>query len=142
MVKFARTTFAAGSIAFIFIGVLHTYVHLVELAGVDLRARFVGIGPVALQGSDISAWDLFQGTSLLMGFFSLALGFILLATLFQSPKGQVPHWSICITTCFMLLGISIVGGLYLSSFQLIGGILGILCFGLPILVARRHDCKQ
>lgn len=138
MVGFSRMTFVAGSIAFIFIGFLHTYVHLVELAGVDLRARFVGIGPVALQGSDVSAWDLFQGTSLLMGFFSLALGFILLATLFQSPKGEVPHWSICATTCLMLLGISIIGGLYLSSFQLIGGIVGMFCFGLPILAARRH----
>ena len=139
MIKLARTTFAVGSVAFIFIGVLHTYVHLVELAGVDLRARFERIGPVALQGSTVSAWDLFQGTSLLMGFFSLALGFILLANLFQMPKDQVPHRSTCVTTCFMLLGISIVGGLYLSSFQLIGGLLGIFCFGLPDLVPQRFE---
>ena len=137
MIKLSRTTFAAGSIAFIFIGVLHTYVHFVELAGDNLRTRFVGIGPVALQGNTVSAWDLFQGTSLLMGFFSVALGVILLATLVHVPRTQVPHWSISLTTCLMLLGISSIGALYLSNFQLIGGLVGILCFGLPAYSYRR-----
>jgi len=138
MNKLARLTFGIGSIAFIFIGALHTFVHLSELAGVDLRARFDGIGAIALQGDMVSAWDLFQGTSLLMGFFSLALGFILLSTLLRTPKGQVPHWSICLITCFMLLGISIVGGLYLSNFQLVGGLFGIVCFGLPAVANLGH----
>ena len=131
MIRLSRMTFAAGSIACIVIGILHTYVHFAELAGDDLRARFLGIGPVALQGSAVSAWDLFQGISLLMGFFSAAVGLILLAILFQIPRTQVPHWSISLTTCIMLLAISIIGTLFLSNFQLIGGLLGVLCFGLP-----------
>ncbi|MCH2093714.1 MAG: hypothetical protein MK160_01195 [Rhodobacteraceae bacterium] len=131
MIRLSRRTFAAGSIAFIVIGIMHTYVHFAELAGDDLRARFLGIGPVALQGSAVSAWDLFQGISLLMGFFSTALGLILLAILIQVPRTHVPHWFISLTTCVILLAISIVGALFLSNFQLIGGLIGILCFGLP-----------
>jgi len=137
MIKLSRTTFAAGSIAFIFIGILHTYVHFAELTGADLRARFLSVGPVALQGNTVSAWDLFQGTSLLMGFFSIALGLILFATLVQTPRTRVPHWSVSLTTCVMLLAISSIGALYLSNFQLIGGFLGTLFFGLPAYSFRR-----
>ena len=136
MHQLARTTFAIGSITFIFIGLLHTYVHLSELSGADLQIRFDQMGTLLLQGAEVAVWDLFQGTSLLMGFFSLALGCVLLCILLTTPRQRLPHWSICLTTCVMLVGILAIGALYLGRFQVIGGLIGVLLFALPIHAAN------
>lgn len=134
MTKIARLTFAVGSIAFIFIGLLHSYVHFTELAGADLQLRFQEIGLVALQGNTKNVWDLFQGVSILMGFFSIAFGSALLGVLGGVSKSAVPNAFVCLSAIVLLLGIAIVGGLYLSSFQVIGGIAGTICFGIPLFV--------
>ncbi|MEM7438559.1 MAG: hypothetical protein AAF393_03100 [Pseudomonadota bacterium] len=136
MTQIANITFLAGSLAFVFIGVLHTWVHFKELSGEDLRAGFARIGPVPLQGKSVDPWKLFQGISLLMGFFSLAYGCALISVFFYAtPAGQVPHPILCCVTIALLASIAVVGRLYLSAFQFIGGLVGILCFGLPLLAS-------
>lgn len=141
MTRLARIGFGVGSLAFVFIGGLHSYVHFDELSGTELARRFDAIGPIALQGGHHSGWDLFQGTSLLMGLFSAALGLVLLCTLATTPRNALPHWSICAVICLTLVGVMIVGGLYLSQFQVIGGAFGLICFGLPIFAGRLPEQK-
>ena len=135
MVQLGRITFLIGAIAFIFIGAMHSFVHLTELAGPELQARFDAMGPVLLQGNDERAWDLFQGLSLLMGFFSMAFGVALIGALMQTPKTMMPHPLICLSALALLVGIASIGALYLSNFQVFGGLAGIVCFAIP-LVAR------
>ncbi|MEM8617712.1 MAG: hypothetical protein AAGF20_12370, partial [Pseudomonadota bacterium] len=86
----ARLAFAIGAMAFILIGVLHTYVHLAELSGPDLESRFAELGDIDLQGQMSRSWDLFQGLSLLMGFFSTTLGCVLLALLLSGERKALP----------------------------------------------------
>ena len=137
MISLARLTFFIGAVTFVFIGALHTYVHLSELAGPGLARRFEAIGPVALQGDEVSAWDLFQGVSLLMGFFSAALGLVLLAALKSAPKGTLPDAAISAVVMVLLGAITAIDALYLSSFQVVGGLVGILLFSLPFGSALR-----
>ncbi|MEM1377083.1 MAG: hypothetical protein AAGG69_06810 [Pseudomonadota bacterium] len=130
----ARISFIIGSTGFVFIGLLHTYVHFQALAGDDLFKRFTAVGTVRIGSMDAAVWGLFQGTSILMGFFSLALGLVLLAYCFGRERGQGMHTSICAITIAMLGAIIIVGSVHLSMLQVYGGIFGIFCFGLPIAV--------
>lgn len=133
MINLSRATFAIGSVAFVFIGLMHSFVHLTELSGADLGARFQRVGPIDLQGGQVLAWDLFQGMSLVMGFFSCVLGVVLLGAILGTPRDQVPHWAIGGAACLVQAGIAVVGAHCLSSFQVIGGGMGIICFGVPIL---------
>ena len=137
MVRLGRVTFLIGAIAFIFIGALHTFVHMTELAGPELQDRFNAIGPVLLQGQDERAWDLFQGLSLLMGFFSMAFGVALIGALMQTPNETTPHPIICISALALLVGIAAVGALHLSNFQVFGGLAGIVCFSVPLIARTR-----
>lgn len=138
MVKLGRITFLVGAIAFVFIGAMHSFVHLTELSGADLAERFDAIGPVLLQGKEERAWDLFQGLSLLMGFFSIAFGIALIGSLWQTQADTVPHALISLSALILLASIIAVGALYLSSFQVYGGLAGLVCFGIPLLAKVRE----
>ncbi|MEL8055183.1 MAG: hypothetical protein AAGK66_03435 [Pseudomonadota bacterium] len=130
--SFARISFAVGSVAFIIIGLLHTYVHCMHLSGAELFNRINAIGVTPIGRMDASVWGLFQGTSLLMGFFSLALGLTLMSYLNSIPKYEGPRIQICLIVIGLLIGIIAVGSVYLSVLQVYGGIFGIICFAIPI----------
>jgi hypothetical protein len=134
MVKYARITFGIGCITFLVIGVLHLYVHFAEMSGNALEQRFNEMGMMELQGDQIRLWDLFQGISILMGFFSAALGVALWGILHATPSDKVPNRITCIAMMILLAGISVVGAIYLTSFQLYGGIAGVVMFGFPFIL--------
>ena len=135
----SRTLFLVGSIGFVTIGVLHTFVHLTELSTEALKLRFDAFGAIEVQGASTSSWDLFQGTSLLMGFFSLCFGLVLLAHWSSLSKQTGPNPLICLSALLMLLFIVGIGFVYLTSFQVYGGLFGILCFGLPLIFRQKEN---
>lgn len=127
-----------GSVAFVVIGALHTFVHVSELSGAQLEARFELVGTVAVGQDRAEAWDLFQGISLLMGAFSMALGGTNLAALLAGPADALPPAGICASSVAMLACIGVVGFIYLGPLQAVGGPVGMLLFGLPIAARWIH----
>ncbi|MEM9852905.1 MAG: hypothetical protein AAF841_00505 [Pseudomonadota bacterium] len=138
MIRLARALYIFVAVAFVFIGLLHTQVHFADLASPALEARFDAVGPVLLQETQVRAWDLFQGVSLLMGFFSAALGLTLIAALITAGRGALPHTTLFLPVIAQLIAIAVIGALYLSPFQLIGGIVGALCLAFPLGVRLRQ----
>lgn len=72
IIRTSRVCYLIGSIGFIVIGLLHTVTHALELAGATLQQRFDELGSIQVSGQEVTSWNLFQGTRLLMGFFSMA----------------------------------------------------------------------
>ncbi|MEL6572454.1 MAG: hypothetical protein AAFQ64_12385 [Pseudomonadota bacterium] len=132
-------SFTIGATGFVFIGLLHTYVHVTELMDADLRELFTVVDSITVNGVETSLWDLFQGVSLLMGFFSVALGGVLLASLGSLSKRDAPSRAICLVTLAMLFSIMTMGWVYLSNMQIIGGAFGLICFGIPLFSQRKLD---
>ncbi len=128
----SRTAFIVGALAFLAIGALHTQVHFAGLSGTGLATRFRAIGPVALGGDEVSPWDLFQGVSLLMGFFSAALGLVLIGIWAEYRRGITPHPLVSAAVIVQLVAIAGVGVLYLSNFQTVGGTIGVALFPVPL----------
>lgn len=137
MLKASRWIIGGCGLAFIGIGLMHPFVHINELSGPDLRTRFDSIGPIALQGNQERAWDLFQGISLLMGVFSMTIGALLLVVLRATPKGQVPSAGVSLITIVTLFAVLWVGAVYLSALQVVGGGTGALLLLLPLVHSLR-----
>ncbi|MEM8577049.1 MAG: hypothetical protein AAGF60_04285 [Pseudomonadota bacterium] len=129
--------FTTGAVTFVLIGALHTYVHFVWLTGDALFLRMDALGTVPLGHMDAPVWGLFQGTSILMGFFSLAFGAALLTHAADRHGRPQVRAALCGLTILLLVGIMIVGGLHLSALQVYGGAFGIICFGLPLITSLR-----
>jgi len=132
----ARRFYLAGCFGGVFIGSLHTYVHLKELAGDDLKARFDEFGTIAVSGTMTPAWDLFQALSLLMGVFALTLGLVNIAALMAAANRRPPI-GVCAINIAMLIFVIAMGVLYLGPTQIYGGIGGIIAFGVPIVSQLR-----
>jgi len=139
MEKLARRTYRIGSFGFIGIGALHTYAHVTELAGEELKGRFDEMGTILVQGTDAASWDLFQGVSLLMGFFSIVLGFANLAA--ERAAGRPPA-GVSLVNIAMLVSVMIVGVLYLGALQVYGSMFGITMFAIPVLAAWRSARRR
>ena len=137
--RLARRAFIAGSIGFVFIGGLHTVVHLIDLAGPELEARFQRLGTIDVSGESVRSWDLFQGISLLMGLFSMTIGLIDLGALRSTGPDQLPPVPVAVANITMLMAIIAVGAAYLGPLQVYGGLFGIACFGVgPATVASNR----
>lgn len=128
----ARTLYIIGSLAFIGIGLMHTFVHFQDLSGSDLERRFDQIDPVMLGEDPYRAWELFQGISLLMGFFAIAIGVINLGAL--AGRAVAPA-AVGMANIATLIAVITVGFLYLSALQTVGGTIGIGLF-LPTALSR------
>ncbi len=137
MLKLARTTYVIGSIGFIAIGALHTAVHAAELAGDPLKQRFDELGQIRVSGQDAAAWDLFQGTSLLMGFFSIAIGLGAIGALRAvGPRGAPPAGT-AIVNIAVLISVIVVGFAYFGALQIYGGLFGIAMFAPAVALPLR-----
>ena len=134
----ARRTYLAGSVIFIAIGVLHTVTQLTDLSTAEVEASFRSIGTIEVSGQQPEAWDLFQGTSYLMGFFALAIGVNNIAALRALGRNALPPVGVCLGTIGVLLLVTLVGVLFLGPLQMAGGPVGIALFALPVAVARRE----
>lgn len=133
--RIGRRTYTAGSVAFIAIGALHTFVQSTDMAAPVIRGQLEQIGAVAGVGAE--AWDLWQGLGLLMGFFSLALGATNLAA---RRLGEDPNPAICVINISMLAAVTTIGAVHLGPLQLVGGPVGIAMFSVPLVgavLARR-----
>lgn len=135
--KLARRTYVAGSVGFLLIGVLHTAVHLAELSGASLEAQFRQLGAIELNGRATASWDLFQGTSLLMGFFSVAVGLVDLGALQAVGRRSLPPPLVAMANIAMLSGIVAIGMAHLGPLQIYGGLLGIALFTVGIVANVR-----
>lgn len=135
--RIARRLFTIGSITFIVIGGFHTQVHLADMSSADLKAEFDQIAP--LRGTDV--WHLWNGLSLLMGFFAMAIGAANLAGLRARGPEAWPAIGVCLVNAAALVAVGTIGVLHLGPLQTVGGPIGVLLFGLPALWAvteRRH----
>lgn len=132
MERMARRFFTIGSVGFIVIGALHTVVHLMQLSGPQLEMALRTVGGVPVMGAPAEMWDLWQGVSLLMGLFSMALGASNLAGLHAAPAEAFPARGVCAVNVAMLACVTLVGTLFLGPLQVLGGPFGMLMFGLPI----------
>ena len=133
MRKPARVTYVLGSIGFLVIGSLHTVVHLLSMSGAPLEARFRQLGTIDLNGQATASWDLFQGTSLLMGFFSLAVGLVNLGALHAVGRQALPPVLVAVANVAMLASIVAIGALHLGPIQIYGGGVGIVLFTVGII---------
>ncbi len=132
--RIGRRTFKAGSILFVVIGLLHTFVQLTDMAADDIQGDLRAIGMVDRVGAE--AWDLWQGLGLLMGFFMIALGLSNLAGL----KGRIDNYpapGVCGVNVAMFVCITTIGYIHLGPMQLVGGPIGVIMFTIP-LVANRN----
>lgn len=133
--RIGRRTFKTGSILFVVIGLLHTFVQLTDMAADDIRSDLQAIGMVDRVGAD--AWDLWQGLGLLMGFFMIALGLSNLAGL----KGRIdsyPAAGVCAVNVAMFIAIAAIGYIHLGPMQLVGGPIGIIMFTIPMLANQNR----
>ena len=137
--QIARTTFIVGSVTFIVIGLAHTATQLTTLSGDAVVTAYRAGGPIAVNGEVVDGWDLFAGTSLLMGFYGVALGIANLGALAGSRRtDRLPPPGVSAANLAMLVGIAVVGVLYLGPLQSIGGAVGVALFSLPLAAALRH----
>ncbi|MGH1492865.1 MAG: LIC_13387 family protein [Acidimicrobiales bacterium] len=136
-IRTARVCYLIGSIGFIFIGLLHTVTHWLELAGPALRQRFDEMGLIEVSGQEVTSWDLFQGTSLLMGFFSMAIGFGAIGALRAVASDGLPPLGTALTNIVALLGVMAIGVAHLGPIQIWGGLFGIAMFAPTVLASVR-----
>jgi len=133
--RLGRGTYTVGSVIFVLIGALHTVTHLTELSTPELEARFAAMGDIEVSAQTVTSWDLWQGTSLLMGFFGAALGLANLGALWSSRDRRPPVVN-CLTTIAMLGIVTWVGWAYLGPLQLFGGPFGIVLFTIALVAGR------
>ncbi|MEM1032095.1 MAG: hypothetical protein AAF928_10885 [Myxococcota bacterium] len=142
LVRSGRVLFAAASAAFVAIGILHIFVHLRELSTESLASDLIAVGPVPLGESTVSMWRLWQGVSLLMGAFSVALGCVDLAALRLTAPDRPPPTSVAMLNVAMLTVIAGVGVMYLGPIQAIGAPIGMACFVAAVLVGRSASSRR
>lgn len=136
LTRLGRTTFIIGSVVFILIGALHTFVQLTDMSASGIRGPLEAIGKV--ENVDATAWELWAGLGLLMGFFAIALGASNLAGLFDRHGSGQPALGVCLVNIAMLISISTIGVLYLGPLQLAGGPIGGVLFGIPAIAAFKR----
>ncbi len=137
MTRLARIGFIAASVANVLIGIVHNTVQATTLSAPEILTHLDAYGVVPELGPSATLSNLFQGLSYLMGFFMIALGAVSLAALFDRPKTSNPPVSVAMINMVMLAIVSWSGFVYLSMFQAIGGIVGIMCFGLTVWSALK-----
>lgn len=137
--KLARRAFTTGAIGFVFIGVLHTVTHAAELSGPMLSDRFQAMGDIRVSGQTVSSWDLFQGTSLLMGAFSIGIGLLDLAILAANRRAVRPLVGAAFVNMAVLAVVITVGMLHLGPLQVFGGLFGLAVFGYAAIVGLTGD---
>lgn len=138
MQRIARRLFATGSIVFVLIGALHTWVHLAEMRTPELKAQFDQIAPI--DGTDV--WHLWNGLSLLMGFGFIAIGLANIAGLRALPEDSYPVRGVALANAAMLASITTIGFLHLGPNQQFGGPVGVIMFGLPALWSTLDKRKK
>lgn len=137
----SRITYTIGSVGFVTIGALHTVTHAVELAGDALRQRFDALGMIRVSGQDVTSWDLFQGTSILMGLFSMAIGLGAIGALRAVGPDAPPPRMTAATNVAALLGVMAVGIAHLGPLQIWGGLFGIAMF-MPAVASPRPTSDE
>lgn len=126
--SFARTTYLIGSVGFIAIGALHSVTHALELAGSTLEARFDELGSIRVSAQDVTSWDLFQGTSILMGLFSITIGLSAIGALRSVRADDPPPRGPALANIAALVGVIAVGVAHLGPLQIWGGLFGLSMF--------------
>ena len=136
----ARSAHMIGSITFIAIGTLHTITQFTTLSSERVKAAYRAGGPIEVSGQVVDGWDLFAGTSVLMGVYAIAIGAFNLAALSTTtrPDRLAPPIVLAITLGVLWV-ILAVGATLLGPLQFFGGIAGLVLFGLPLVDALRHS---
>lgn len=131
--RLARRLYITGSVVFILVGLAHTATQLTTLSEPKVRAAYRAGGLIEVNGATIDGWELFAGTSLLMGFYGVAFGAANLVTLYRGRgNGGLPPAGTCIVSLAMLAGVTLVGVLHLGLQQILGGAFGLVLFGVPL----------
>ncbi|MEE9415879.1 MAG: hypothetical protein V3V01_11380 [Acidimicrobiales bacterium] len=134
MTAIARRTYLIGSFGFIAIGLLHSATHFLELSGADLESRFEALGSIDVSAQTVASWDLFQGTSLLMGLFSVAIGLGAIGALKAVGPMANPPIGTSVVNIAALVGVMVIGKAYLGPLQIWGGLFGVLMFAPSLVV--------
>lgn len=136
--RWGRGLFIAGSLVFIAVGLTHTATQFTTLSGETVRTAYRAGGPIALNTGDIDGWDLFAGVSVLMGLYAIALGVANLVALRAADRADgLPPAGTCAVNLAMLVAIGLVGIAYLGPLQIVGGLVGLVLFGVPLVRVLR-----
>ncbi len=136
--KLARVLFVLPSVTFLFIGAAHTFVHLTELSTPEIEAALREIGEIGAGGGQVAEMrDLWHGLSLLMGFFSMGLGGVNLASLRAVGQDAPPPVGVTLVSIMTLCAVGVIGALYLGPIQLFGAPFGIACYVASIIAGKR-----
>eukprot|EP00183_Erythrolobus_madagascarensis_P003266 CAMPEP_0185851734 /NCGR_PEP_ID=MMETSP1354-20130828/11303_1 /TAXON_ID=708628 /ORGANISM="Erythrolobus madagascarensis, Strain CCMP3276" /LENGTH=146 /DNA_ID=CAMNT_0028552777 /DNA_START=37 /DNA_END=477 /DNA_ORIENTATION=- len=134
--KIARILHTVGSATFIGIGVLHTVVQFTTLSSDEVQRAYRAGGAIEVTGQVVDGWDLFAGTSVLMGVFSMGVGALNFGALRTTtrPDGLThpvfPAVTVGVLGCVIATGATLLGPL-----QLYGGMAGLVMFGVPLVAA-------
>lgn len=123
MKKLAKVLYGMNGVTCIFIGVLHTIAHYSELLTEDIKTRLDH--KIVVTGLESNIWDLWQGMSLMMGYFIIVIGVLHLFIISQIQKNNYPPIGASIIMILMLLGVIYAGLNFFSIWQVYGGIMGI-----------------
>lgn len=136
MIAAARISFVFASVTMILVGLIHTAVQVAYLQSPELIAHLRAFGAIP---EVLNAYvdDLWLGLSHLMGYFAITLGFVNLAAFQLLDRDQPPTVLLALPNMMMGVAVGIIGLLYLSAFQMFGGPLQIVLFGLA-LIARNN----
>lgn len=138
--RLGRLTHLIGSWTFIAIGAGHTATQFTTLSSDRVQDQYRAGGDIEVSGQVVDGWELFAGTSILMGVFAIALGALSLAALRTTTRHDrltpaiFPTIGLAVVLCVLAVGASLLGPL-----QLYGGAAGVVMFGLPLLAVLKSE---
>ena len=136
MKNLAKALYGINSITCIFIGVLHTIVHFQDLVTDEVRTTLDQ--SILVSGTESNIWNLWQGMSLMLGYLLIIIGLLHLFILFKTKKEAYPPIGGSLIMILMLSGVIYVGYYYFGSWQVEGGIGGIIVQSLCIILTLRN----
>jgi len=137
MKKLAKILFGVNSLTTIFIGILHTIAHYSDLITEEIHNRLDFTAVVT--GMESNIWELYQGMSLMMGYLMIIIGLLNFSIIFRLKKEEYPPISASLIFIVMLLGVIYVGANYFSSWQVYGGIGGILLQSIVLVLSMKGN---
>lgn len=140
LARYGRLAHLIGSWTFVGIGAGHTATQFTTLSSDRVQEQYRAGGDIEVSGQVVDGWELFAGTSILMGVFAIALGALSLAALRTTTRADrltppiFPTIGLAVVFCVLAVGATLLGPL-----QLYGGAAEMMMFGLPLLAVLRSE---
>lgn len=135
MRKLAKTLYTINSITCIFIGLMHTNAHFQDL----VTAEVAGLlnHEIVVSGINSNIYDLWQGMSLMMGLLLIIIGLLHLLIIRRLEGNEYPPIEGSLIMILMLDFVIYTGYYFFSSWQVYGGVVGIIIQSICMVLTFR-----